>query len=167
MGNAWKDSLTPECVPKNWSSSSPGTRALCSRSGGKTSGAAERAAQSGGLRTPPDLAGTADSPRRRSEFRLLHGVCRAVADSVPPDSQDGLVYYGFCRKVRFLVKIQKLGVVNSMAYRLPNSQKSNFATEPNGLPCGCFVSAMLSVPIARRTALCAAIRRSSKPPGQI
>jgi hypothetical protein len=84
-------------VPKNWSSSSPGTRALCSRSGGKTSGAAEGAAQSGGLRTPPDLAGTADSPRRRSEFRLLHGVCRAVADSVPPDSQDGLVYYAHGR----------------------------------------------------------------------
>jgi hypothetical protein len=29
-----------------------------------------------------------------------------------------------------LGKIQKLGVRNSMAYRLPNSRKSNFATEP-------------------------------------
>ena len=37
----------------------------------------------------------------------------------------------------------------------------------NGLPCGCSGSAMLYVPIARRTAICAAIRRSSKPPGQI
>ena len=37
---------------------------------------------------------------------------------------------GFCRKVRFLGKIQKFGVRNSMTYRLPNSRKSNFATEP-------------------------------------
>jgi len=36
---------------------------------------------------------------------------------------------GFCRKVRFLGKIQKLDVRNSMTYRLPNSRKSNFATE--------------------------------------
>jgi len=36
----------------------------------------------------------------------------------------------FCRKVRFLGKIQKSGVKNSMTYRLPNSRKSNFATEP-------------------------------------
>ncbi len=35
----------------------------------------------------------------------------------------------FCRKVRFLGKIQKSGVRNSMAYRLPNARKSNFATE--------------------------------------
>jgi predicted dinucleotide-binding enzyme len=32
----------------------------------------------------------------------------------------------FCRKVRFLGKIQKSGVRNSMTYRLPNSRKSNF-----------------------------------------
>ena len=38
----------------------------------------------------------------------------------------------FCRKVRFLGKIQKSGVRNSMTYRLPNSRKSNFATEPLG-----------------------------------
>jgi hypothetical protein len=39
---------------------------------------------------------------------------------------------GFCRKIRFLGKIQKSGVRNSMTYRLPNSRKSNFATEPHG-----------------------------------
>ena len=39
---------------------------------------------------------------------------------------------GFCRKVRFFGKIQKLGVWNSRTYRLPNSLKSNFATEPKG-----------------------------------
>jgi hypothetical protein len=37
----------------------------------------------------------------------------------------------FCRKVRFLGKIQNLGVRNSMIYRVPNSRKSNFATEPD------------------------------------
>src|SRR6266849_1063365 len=36
----------------------------------------------------------------------------------------------FCRKVRFLGKIQKSSVGNSMTYRLPDSRKSNFATEP-------------------------------------
>src|SRR4029434_11112938 len=41
---------------------------------------------------------------------------------------------GFCRKVRFLDKIQKLGVRNSMTYRLRNSPKSNFATEPHDPP---------------------------------
>src|SRR6266446_3243731 len=35
----------------------------------------------------------------------------------------------FCRKVRFLGKIQKSGVRNSITYRLSNSRKSNFATE--------------------------------------
>src|SRR5262249_12098597 len=39
---------------------------------------------------------------------------------------------GFCRKVRFLGKIQKLCIGNSRTYRLPNSRKSNVATE---LPC--------------------------------
>src|SRR6266446_8007425 len=39
----------------------------------------------------------------------------------------------FCRKVRFFGKIQKLGVWNSRTYRLPNSLKSNFATEPSTL----------------------------------
>ena len=37
---------------------------------------------------------------------------------------------GFCRKVRFLGKTQKSGVSDSMTYRLSNSRKSNFATEP-------------------------------------
>src|SRR2546425_3080745 len=37
---------------------------------------------------------------------------------------------GFCRKVRFLGKIQKFDVRNSMTYRPPNSRKSNLATEP-------------------------------------
>src|SRR6266446_4166011 len=36
----------------------------------------------------------------------------------------------FCRKVRFLGKIQKSSIMNSMTYRLPNSRKSHFATEP-------------------------------------
>ena len=40
---------------------------------------------------------------------------------------------GFCRKVRFLGEIQKSGVRNSMTYRLPNSRKNNFATEPQPL----------------------------------
>src|SRR5439155_22586840 len=40
----------------------------------------------------------------------------------------------FCREVRFLGKIQKLGVRNSMTYRVPNARKSNFATEPPGAP---------------------------------
>src|SRR6266568_5798453 len=37
----------------------------------------------------------------------------------------------FCRKVRFWGKIQKSGIRNSTTYRLPNSRKSNFATEPS------------------------------------
>jgi hypothetical protein len=45
-------------------------------------------------------------------------------------SLGALLKKGFCRKVRFLGKTQKLGVRNSMAYRPPNSRKSNFATEP-------------------------------------
>src|SRR3989475_11419015 len=47
---------------------------------------------------------------------------------------------GFCRKVRFLGKIQKLGVRNSMTYRVPNARKSNFATEPSSpsaVPAAC------------------------------
>ena|SRR6266436_8719637 len=35
---------------------------------------------------------------------------------------------------RFLGKIQKSGVRNSMTDRLPNSRKSNFATEPSRVP---------------------------------
>src|SRR5713101_7018145 len=46
----------------------------------------------------------------------------------------GVVLPGFCRKVRFLGKIQKSGVKNSMTYRLPTSRKSNFATEPAHRP---------------------------------
>src|SRR4030095_14674949 len=41
------------------------------------------------------------------------------------------LFFRFCRKVRFLGKIQKSGVRNSMTYRLSNSRKSNFATEPH------------------------------------
>ena len=37
---------------------------------------------------------------------------------------------GSVAKFDFWGKIQKSGVRNSMSYRLPNSQKSNFATEP-------------------------------------
>jgi hypothetical protein len=40
---------------------------------------------------------------------------------------------GFCRNIRLLGKIQKSGVGNAMTYRLPNSRKSNFATEPSGV----------------------------------
>jgi hypothetical protein len=47
-------------------------------------------------------------------------LCRVLADR-------------FCRKVRFLGKIQKSGIRNSMTYRLPSSRKSNFATEPEKL----------------------------------
>jgi hypothetical protein len=36
----------------------------------------------------------------------------------------------FCRKFRFWGKIRKSGIRNSMTYRLPNSRKSKFATEP-------------------------------------
>ena len=39
----------------------------------------------------------------------------------------------FCRKVRVWGQIQKLVVRNAMTYRLPNSRKSNFATEPSPL----------------------------------
>ena len=51
-------------------------------------------------------------------------------DGVAPSSSAG-EDIRFCRKVRFLGKIQKLGVRNSTTYRLPNSRKSNFATEPD------------------------------------
>src|SRR5438132_5709597 len=37
---------------------------------------------------------------------------------------------GSVAKFDFWGKIQKSGVRNSMTYRLPNSRKSNFATEP-------------------------------------
>jgi hypothetical protein len=41
---------------------------------------------------------------------------------------------GSVAKFDFGGKIQKSGVRNSMTYRLPNSRKSNFATEPFFLP---------------------------------
>src|SRR5437870_8066227 len=41
---------------------------------------------------------------------------------------------GYCRKVRFLGKIPNFGLGNSMTSRLPNSRKSNFATQPEKEP---------------------------------
>ena len=37
---------------------------------------------------------------------------------------------GFCRKVGFFEQNRKTGTINSMTYRIPNSSKTNFATEP-------------------------------------
>ena len=36
----------------------------------------------------------------------------------------------FCRKVWFSRKIEFLGAIDSMTYRIPHSSKTNFATEP-------------------------------------
>jgi hypothetical protein len=62
--------------------------------------------------------------RRIASSRTI--VASAASPTVPWWSRPGRL----CRKVRFLGKIQKLGVGNSMAYRLLNSRNSNFATEP-------------------------------------
>ena len=40
---------------------------------------------------------------------------------------------GSVAKFDFWGKIQKLGIRNSMTYRLPKSRKSDFATEPHGV----------------------------------
>ena len=58
----------------------------------------------------------------RQTQQLLHRTKVYATHGIP----------GFCRKIRFLGKIQKSGVRNAMTYRLPNSRKSNFATEPAG-----------------------------------
>jgi len=42
-------------------------------------------------------------------------------------------FFGSVAKFDFWGKIQKLGIRNSMTYRLPKSRKSNFATEPEKL----------------------------------
>ena len=55
----------------------------------------------------------------------------------------------FCCKVRFLGKIQNLGLKNSMAYRLPNSRKNNFATEPLKPPEGAAVEPGAVCPICQ------------------
>ena len=39
----------------------------------------------------------------------------------------------FCRKVGFFEQNRKTGTINSMTYRIPNSSKTNFATEPSFL----------------------------------
>jgi hypothetical protein len=44
--------------------------------------------------------------------------------------------FRFCRKFRFWGKMRKSGIRNSMTYRLPNSRKSKFATEPPILHLG-------------------------------
>ena len=59
----------------------------------------------------------------------IAGYSRLMHEDEPATVRD---LKGFCRKVRFLGKIQKLGVRNSMTYRVPNARKSNFATEPSG-----------------------------------
>jgi hypothetical protein len=59
-------------------------------------------------------------------WRLQCTTCHAVFTVLPH-------FIWFCRKVRFLDKIQKFCVRNSMTYRLPNSRKSNFATEPHNV----------------------------------
>ena len=41
---------------------------------------------------------------------------------------------GSVAKFGFSSKIEKLGTVNSMTYRIPNSSKTNFATEPGKVP---------------------------------
>jgi hypothetical protein len=66
---------------------------------------------------------------RRDELRLDE-VRRAEVRPAEVRLTEVRLMEGFCRKVRFLDKIQKFCVRNSMAYRLPNSRKSNFATEP-------------------------------------
>ena len=38
---------------------------------------------------------------------------------------------GSVAKFGFSSKIEKLGTINSMTYRIQNSSKTNFATEPN------------------------------------
>ena len=43
-------------------------------------------------------------------------------------------FVGSVAKFDFWGKIQKLGIRNSMTYRLPKSRKSNFATEPGTVP---------------------------------
>ena len=50
---------------------------------------------------------------------------RGMCASTPQVRQDGSV-----AKFDFWGKIQKSGIRNSTTYRLPNSRKSNFATEP-------------------------------------
>ena len=42
--------------------------------------------------------------------------------------------WGFCRKVGFFEQNRKTGTINSMTYRIPNSSKTNFATEPTPSP---------------------------------
>jgi hypothetical protein len=110
--------------------------------------------------TPPYLAEKILTSRRALEgerklvtvlFADLKGSTELIRDLDPEQAQalldpalrhmmdavhrfEGTVNQGFCRKVRFLGKIQKSGVRNSMTYRLPNSRKSNFATEPLGPP---------------------------------
>ena len=48
-----------------------------------------------------------------------------------PDQQSVRTSGGSVAKFDFWGKIQKLGIRNSMTYRLSKSRKSNFATEPS------------------------------------
>jgi len=88
-----------------------------------------------------DLAGFS---RQVAEFGIIHflqtiyGTFQIPVDSLLTQTQR---YARFRQtncslllpsreRCRFLGKIQKSGVRNSMTYRLQNSRKSNFATEP-------------------------------------
>ena len=59
-----------------------------------------------------------------------HATAIRAVTRDPRKADAHLLPHGFCRKVRFLGKTQKSGVSDSMTYRLSNSRKSNFATEP-------------------------------------
>ena len=81
----------------------------------------------------------ATMPSKSKHSKVWHRLCHRqnwwqvygnTAASPPDQGVRHPRHPGFCRKVRFLGKIQKSGVRNSMTYRLPNSRKSNFATEP-------------------------------------
>src|SRR5882724_3535678 len=63
---------------------------------------------------------------------MVHNVLLCSRRSETPDTVVKAHPGRFCRKVRFLGKIQKSSIRNSMTYRLPNSRESNFATEPAG-----------------------------------
>jgi hypothetical protein len=67
-------------------------------------------------------------------------ACLASLGTGGPRSQalrvpgTGGAHAGSVAKFDFWGKIQKSGIRNSTAYRLPNSRKSNFATEPFNMP---------------------------------
>ncbi|HSX82934.1 MAG TPA: hypothetical protein VLQ80_30795 [Candidatus Saccharimonadia bacterium] len=76
-----------------------------------------------------------DNPRSKSAKALAYLYKLRDKESGGYLWGQSLVFLGFCRKVRFLGKIQKLGVRDSRTYRPPNSRKNNFATEPTTSLC--------------------------------